>query len=127
VVIIGDALLADLRTRAQGMLGHTCTISRPGAPTYDAAGGETVTYTSVASGVACMLRPAGIQSEERAVAGGIAAVASWIVRVPAGTDVRAADRLVTTVAGQVKTLEVLPPVGGPSYELLRTVGCTEIT
>lgn len=126
MVIISTAMLADLRTRAETTLAHTCTISRPGTPTYDAAGGETPTYTSVASGVACLLRPAG-GGDASPIGGAILATATWIVRLPAGTDVRIKDRLLTTVDGETKTLEVLPPVGGPSYELLRVVSCTEIT
>ena len=126
MAILSDALLASLRARAEALLAHTCTISRPGTPTLDANGGETSTYTAVASGVACMLRPLG-QGDERYVAAGVVAQASWVVRLPAGTDVRALDRLVTSVDGESKTLEVLPPTGSSSYELVRTVACTEIT
>jgi hypothetical protein len=125
MALIGATTLADLRTRAEAMLGDTCTITRPGSPTTDAVGGETTTFATVASGVACLLRPAGA-GDERVVGGGTTAVATWVVRLPAGTDVRAADRITTTVGAETRTLEVLPPVGGSSYELLRTVGCSEI-
>jgi hypothetical protein len=125
--VITDAMLADLRTRAEAALTDTCTVQRLGAHSLGPAGAEAATYGDVLTGVPCMLRPAGVQAEERALAGAVAAVATWIVRLPYGTDVRASDRIVTTVAGETKTLEVLPPTGAASFEPLRQVACTEIT
>jgi hypothetical protein len=119
--------LADVRRQAERALVVTCTIQRPGATTVGAAGAWAPTYADAQTGVPCLLRPAGVQAAESALSGSVAGLAQWIVRLPYGTDVRVNDRIVTTVAGESKTLEVLPPTGAASFEPLRQVACAEVT
>lgn len=86
--------LAQLRADALKTLAdETCTILTA-TTAANAIGERVVTYGTVATGVACRLRPSGRAPNSQAVAGQENTVAPWTVTLPHGTAVSAGDRLV---------------------------------
>jgi len=111
VISAGD--LAAMRATLTESLPDTCQRSR-NAPTSDGAGGTTDVWTTAAA-VACRISPLSRSDRlaELQVADRIAAVNSWIITLPAGTDVTEKDRL---LSGS-RTFEVASVLGPRSWEL----------
>lgn len=105
--------LPHFRQLANAMLTDTCVIRRV-TNTPDDAGGLSESWADAAT-VACRIgQPS---SREYAAAGRTAEESDAVIRLPAGTDVRGADRIVT---GGV-TYEVGGPVIAVTDELIRSV------
>lgn len=96
-----------------------CTIKRL-AVTADGAGGQTESW-STATNVACRLAPL-TGGDERIMADKLTAVSPYMVTMPAGTDIRPADRLV--IGG--RTFEVAAVLAGGGWETARRVAVVEI-
>lgn len=114
------ANLAGMRVRANRWLTDTCTIRR-GTGTYD-GDGNAETFADLATNVACSLSPTGGGNESDGPKGGIVAVSRWRIRLPYGQDVKVTDRIVIGL----RTFEV-NGVDARTFEVRRTVHCTEIT
>lgn len=89
------------RTHVVDTLTDTCTIKRRTAVS-DGKGGTTVTYATLASGVACYVSPQAF-GREQVVAGKVMAISDYVVSFEYGQDVVATDRIVWGAL----TLEVL--------------------
>ena len=90
--MLGATQISGMRATAALALPDTATISRV-ARASDSAGGWTETWSTVASGVACRLMST--QKLGEGPAGGTQqAAAEWVLTLPLGTDLRAADRIV---------------------------------
>lgn len=117
-----SGLHVALRTLANRWLIDTCTILRAtdGTPTGD---GNPVTWPTLATNVPCSLQPYdAAPTESVGAAGGIMSVSNWRIRLPAGQDVTARDRI---VIGS-RTFEV-QGVLVRTFEVRRTALCVEIT
>jgi head-tail adaptor len=90
--MLGATQISGMRATAALALPDTATISRV-ARASDSAGGWTETWSTVASGVACRLMSTQNLGEGRAV-GTQQATSEWMLTLPLGTDIRAADRVV---------------------------------
>jgi len=110
--------LAAMRSTLNDSLPDTAQVRRKSL-TSDGAGGYTESWSTVAA-VACRVAPSGQSPQERVIAERLTATAIWTVTLPAGTDVRPADRI---VVGS-RAFEVVG-VLARSYELARRVVCTE--
>lgn len=110
-----------LRSLSNQYLPDTCAISR-NTPTQS-GDGQADSWANVATGVACRVSPLASGANE-ALGGNQAMTAEsqWTVWLPAGTDVRIADRI---IFGS-RTFEV-SRVGARSYEVIREVLCREVT
>lgn len=116
-----QACLADT---AAALMHTTATILRR-VPADDMAGGQSVTWTAVASSVPC--RASGVAGAlgggERDADGRWETAVSYRVSLPAGTDVRASDRIV--IDGDV-TVEVTAVLRRWT-EIARTVDAVQVT
>jgi head-tail adaptor len=112
--------LDAMRSTLDESLPDTAQVGRQ-ALVSDDAGGFSESWSVVAT-VACRVSPGGLLPQERAVAERMGVVSSWVVTLPALTDVRAADRLVVGT----RTFEVVAPLGPRSYEVSRRVVCSEV-
>lgn len=110
----GELTLA--RTDAASLLTDSCAISRPTFTPNDSGGGSN-NYTTVAT-VGCRIGP--LTSAEVLRGGANTETTDVAVTLPANTDVRAADRLVT--GG--RTYEVTG-ITDRTDELLRRVSARE--
>lgn len=109
-----------LRTLANRWLKDTCTIRRA-TGTYD-GDGNSESFADLATNVVCSLqRYDAAPTEAVGPRGGVMAVSTWRIRVPAGQDVKATDRI---VIGS-RTFEV-QGVEAKTFEVRRTVYCAEI-
>lgn len=79
----------------------TCTIQRK-TPTLDAYGSETDTWNTIAVVPAGMAQPTAAQLQNYDYL--IGALASWQIRLPFGTDVKAQDHLL--INGQTLVVQV---------------------
>jgi len=99
---ITDAELALIRSDADALLDKSCTIRRA-TLTADAYGTESESWADVATVSAGMAQPsAGLLANYAFLIGSLA---TWKVRLPYGTDVRAKDQLV--IDGQTLIVQVL--------------------
>lgn len=89
--------------------------------TPDGSGGFSTTWATVVT-AACALAPADARPPETETAARLATTAAWTITLPAGTDVRAADRIVS--GG--RTFELTAPAAPRSWELTRRVSATEV-
>jgi len=101
------ALLTALRACAQDhvldTLTDTCTIQRRGKVS-DGKGGFVITYTTLASGVACYVAPqSAMRTGEMVVAGKITSLSDYVVSFVTGQDVVDTDRIIWNTL----TLEVV--------------------
>lgn len=89
---VTDSDLAAMRAQALELMPDTAVIVRP---TYgaDGQGGRTETGTTTVATVACRLMPATQNQRERQLAERIGSDFDWLITLPYGSDVRAADRL----------------------------------
>ena len=83
--------LAQARADAASLLSDSCVISRPTFTPNDSGGGSN-SYNSVAT-VACRLGP--LTSAETQRAGANDVQTDVAISMPAATDIRGADRIVT--------------------------------
>lgn len=113
--------LQIMRAARAGLLPDTCQIQRP-ARAGDGQGGWSDTWATVAT-VACAVAPDTEDPEPEAVADRLAAVVKWFVTLPALTDARAGDRVLT--GG--RTFTVVSPYAPRSRELSRRCQCLEVT
>ena len=101
MTLLSSAQITAMRATADLALPDTVVISRRTVAS-DGAGGWSETWATAAT-VAGRLQPKyQISGSENVAAGQIQAVAQWVATLPAGTDLRAGDRV--TVAG--RTFEV---------------------
>jgi hypothetical protein len=92
------AMMTALRACAQDhvldTLTDTCTIQRRGKVS-DGKGGFTITYTTLASGVACYVAPqSAMRTGEMVVAGKITSLTDYVVSFVTGQDVVDTDRII---------------------------------
>ena len=109
-----------LRPLAEQFLPDTCTVRR--ATATSGSGGVANAWSDYLTGIPCRVSPLANQANE-ALGGnaGTTAVSSWVVTVPAETDVTVKDRI---VVGS-RTFEVSRS-GDRSYEVARRLICREI-
>lgn len=112
--------LSSMRNELNRALPDTADIQRL-TLTTDSAGGYTESWSSVASGVACRIAPSGNAPFERIIADRLASASTWTITLPALTDIRPDDRIVS--GGLVYQVV---GVAGRSYEISRRVVCTRV-
>lgn len=117
--MIPTAELEAAQATAVGALPDSCDVQRR-TVTSDGAGGQTETWTTVAT-VPCRVAPSGGASEG-IVANESAGRAGFVVTVPSDTDVRGTDRLVIDDR-QLEVVAVLTR----SWEVARRVECVQVT
>jgi SPP1 family predicted phage head-tail adaptor len=92
-----------MRAEQTKALPSTCTIVRRSVAA-DGLGGQTETWTTLASGVACRLAP--MSYRERVAAQQFGGDETWHLTLPYGQDVTAADRVIYGgVTYEVKAVE----------------------
>lgn len=101
--MLTDGELAELQALDESTMTDTATISRP-TRASDNAGGQTLTYATVAT-VACRLLRTGTRPGDGVTAGRQQVATDTPLHFPTGTDVRNADRI--TVG--TRTFEVVSP------------------
>jgi len=101
VTLLSSAQITAMRTTADLALPDTVVISRRTVAS-DGAGGWSETWATAATVAGRLMPKYQISGSEGQQAGQIQAVAQWVATLPAGTDLRAGDRV--TVAG--RTFEV---------------------
>lgn len=117
--MISAADLASMRTSLTESMPDSCQVRR-NAPTPDGAGGQIDAESTVAT-VACRISPLSRSDRlaELEIADRLTAVASWLITLPAGTDVTEKDRILSGV----RTFEVASVLGPRTWELaVRLVG-----
>jgi hypothetical protein len=117
---VSSAELAQIQSDAvAAACDKTCVIKRK-TVAKDAYGSETETWNTIATTVAGMSEPTAGQLTNYAYL--IGDLATWQVKLPVGTDVKAQDHLV--IAGQTITVQIdLTP---RSYASLITVLASEV-
>ena len=108
------AQLTRARARFASLLPDLATIQRP-TVTADGAGGQTMAYSVLVSGVPCRLSPA--QGGETSASSGdrVADEATAVITFKAGQDITEADRIV--IAGQTFDITLVRHRG--QWELTR--------
>lgn len=110
-----------LRNAAAGFRPDTCTIQR--ATETSDGDGTSASWATLASGVTCRLSRIGQGGNEALGAGGaVRAIGQRRIKLPAGQDVRASDRIVT--GGVTYEVVDVPKI---SNETERTAVCREIS
>ena len=113
--------IACVQSFAALVLDKTCVIQRLPALTPNSRGvPDETSYTAIATVKASMRQPTGTHLANYAYA--IEALATWLVRLPTGTDVRKLDHLI--IEGE--TLEVQIVLTPQSYSSLLSVLATEL-
>lgn len=112
--LYGDAIEEHLDLAAA--IGRPTTVNGPQGPTTSF---QTVTGLEA---VPCSVAPAGTAPVEQSLAGGVSAVAPWLLTFPRGTDVRSADRV--TVG--TRRFDVVAPRRPRTYELQTRVVAKEV-
>jgi len=110
--------LTRMRAILNRTLPDTATIERDTLGS-DGSGGQTVTSTATTGPFAC--RVAMPSGREEVIAGRLDAVGIWTITLPAGTDVKAQDRI---LVGS-RTFEVTIPLRPRSWQISCRVLCTE--
>lgn len=111
-----------MRALSAELLTDLATIQRL-TPTDDGALGVALTPATLATGVPADLRPSRRPPVERDQAGRLTELQEWSIRLPAGQDVTAADRIL--IGG--RTFEVTGVPTRASREITRRVVAVEIT
>jgi head-tail adaptor len=121
--ILTNADLAMIQTQAEAaLLPDTCTIQRA-TFTTTSQGGQTQTWATLASGVACMLDAGQGGSEIQTSADRVMPVGGFLITLPYDQDVTEKDRIqVTTIAS--RTFEVTA-VSKDSWLMLTSCACEE--
>lgn len=118
--LLSTAELAKLQTDfANAVCDKPCTIQRR-TTTSGSAGEPVGSYNTIATVNAGMSQPTGGQLANYAYI--IESLATWQVRLPYGTDVKAQDRLV--IEGQTLVVQVV--LDPHSYPVLLTVLASEV-
>ena len=118
--MIGANELAALQATANSALDLSIQVKRP-AKTSDGQGGFTETFNNVGSPIKGNLaQPTGGQMQNYGYI--IGPLATWMVRVPVGTNLQINDRLV--VAGQTLRVQVL--LQPQSYQTAERVLASEV-
>lgn len=97
-----------------------CQIQRLPSTTPNSRGVPPSNYSTIATVKAAMTQPTATHLENYAYA--IESLATWLVKLPVGTDVRASDQLV--INGQTLTVQVI--LDPHSYPGLLPVLATEL-
>lgn len=116
--MISAAELASLRRESEKFLPDSCVIQRV-TYTRETDGGQTEAWTDLAT-VACRVAPSGYQASEPVVADRPVQQATYIVTLPAETDVTARDR----ISWSGRTFQVVSVVPR-SWEIVRRVYVSE--
>jgi head-tail adaptor len=111
--------LAAMRAELERSLPDTAQVRRRSLA-GDGMGGQAETWATVAT-VACRVAPTANMPEEFTNGGRLVSTSWWRLTFPAGTDVRAADRVVALG----RTFEVVAG-GGRSREIGRRVWAAEV-
>lgn len=114
------AVTAHGQEMAAPSLLDTATIQRASRAS-DGQGGSTVTYPTHLTNVPCSVSMIGNAADESQVGEATRAVASYLVRVPVGTDVGSADRV---LIGS-DTYEVIE-ANERTYEATRRLVCRAV-
>ena len=101
-------------------LDKTCQIQRISSNTPNSRGVPSGTYTTIATVNAGMTQPTGTHLQNYAYI--IEALATWLVKFPVGTDVKASDHLI--INGQTLTVQVV--LDPHSYPALLPVLASEL-
>ena len=118
---VSAAELASIQSDvAAAALDKTCQIQRLSSTTPNSRGVPSGSYSTIATVNAGMTQPSSTHLENYAYA--IEALATWLVRFPVGTDVKASDHLL--IAGQ--TLDVQVILDPHSYPGLLPVLASEL-
>ena len=115
--ILTGADMADFRALAQSAMQTPCAVVRK-SQTQSGSGGMTNTW-AVASSPSLLCRVSAVTTpgEEVVAAAREEARAQWLIRLPAGTVVLPADRLVTTAAPGVTFNAQGIASSGTTYEI----------
>lgn len=117
--MLSERELAALRSDLNSLLTETVQVQRASrAP--DGYGGETATWTTVAT-VNGLRTTTGLRPAEQILAERLSTSSSWVMLLPALTDVRVDDRLVSNG----RTFHVVAVLNG-DLEFLRRVFVTEV-
>lgn len=121
--ILTNADLAMIQTQAeQNILPDTCLILRA-AFTTTSQGGQSQAWSTLASGVACMVDAGQGGSEFQTSADRVMSAGGFVIALPYNQDVTETDRIqVTTLSG--RTFEVTS-VSKDSWLMVTTCGCEE--
>lgn len=115
-MVLSSARLGRMREVAERTMVDSCAIRRQ-VEASDGQGGTTATWSTVAT-VACRVAPVGRTPAERTVAEQVQADTLWTVTLPAETDVRPSDRIVS----DERTYHVVKALHR-TYEIERRVIC----
>lgn len=121
-MLLSAADLASMRATLNRTLPDTATIQRDTLGS-DGSGGQTVSSTATTGPFACRVAATAstTQRGEQVIAGKLDAVGVWTITLPAGTDVKATDRI---LIGS-RTFDVTLPLRPRSWQLSCRVLCTE--
>jgi head-tail adaptor len=117
--MLSPADLASMRATLLASLPDTAQVRRA-TRVSDGMGGTIDTWTTIAT-VACRVSPSNTTPTEPAIANQVQDRVLWTLTLPAGTNVRADDRV---VVGS-RTFEVLGVLAPRSYELATRVVAVE--
>lgn len=112
--------LETMRAARNALLPDTGQIQRP-TRAGDGQGGWSDTWATVAT-AACSVTPAAVATAGTVAADRLAEGTAWTVTLPALTDARAGDRVLT--GG--RTFTVVATDAPRSYELSRRCRCLEV-
>lgn len=105
MTLLSTAELASMRMEADRYLSGTCTISRPTAG-HTPSGAPSLTYATLATGVACRLGQPVSSEPEGEVSEALGAVVSWPLHLKYDQDISMKDRVV---------------FGGNTYEVMQVL------
>lgn len=118
--LLTAAEIADLQSIASTSLDKSCDIYRKTAPTADVYGSQVPNYTKIATTTCGMAQPSANHLTNYDFM--IGSEASWLVRLPKGTDIHYQDHIVV----ESQTLEVHVLLTPQSYSIFTNVLCAEI-
>lgn len=118
--MLSERELAALRSDLNELLTETVQVQRA-SRVPDGYGGETLTWTTVAT-VSGLRTTTGLRPAEQVLAERLSTNATWVMLLPAATDVRVDDRLVANG----RTFQVVTVLNG-DLEFVRRVFVTETT
>lgn len=119
--MLTDDEIEDMGADLDLSLPDLADVLRP-ARTDDSGGGSTITDEEAYSDLAVRVSPSDMTPDERIIADRVQALMLWDLTFPAGSDIRAADRI--TVGA--RTFEVIAPKTRRSFEISCRVYCVEM-
>lgn len=118
------AELTDLRATVAESQLDTCTIERA-TQASDGQGGQTDTWTNLATGVPCRIRrPNGGQETE--IANRLTSAVSWVLVLTYSQDVTLRDRILVTSQAPNRRFEVAAVLARDSVQVDCPVLCEEL-